>query len=94
MDKWTIYILKCADNTLYTGITTDINRRLLEHNQLNGAAARYTRSRQPVTLVYTETSEDRSQASRREVQIKKMRRSEKLALIASTKPNLAENTDS
>lgn len=94
MSEWTVYILQCADNTLYTGITTDVERRLLEHNQRDGAAARYTRSRQPVTLVYTEVSENRSLASRREARIKKMSRTEKLGLISTSSSNQIDNPDS
>ena len=93
MSEWTVYILRCADDTLYTGITTDIERRLLEHNQQHGAAARYTRSRQPVTLAYAEPSENRSQASRREAQIKKMNRTEKLGLISTSNNSWADSAD-
>jgi len=76
-----IYILQCADETLYTGITTDLTRRVHEHNHtLKGA--RYTRIRRPVSLVYSEAYPDRSSASKREYAIKKgMSREEKLALI-------------
>ena len=84
MSDWVVYMVRCSDDTLYTGITTNVERRLQEHNQSNGVAARYTRSRQPVTLVYTEASDNRSQASQREAAIKRMSRSEKLSLIAST----------
>jgi putative endonuclease len=94
MPEWTIYILRCADDTLYTGITTDIDRRLQEHNQQDGAAARYTRSRQPVTLAYTEASENRSQASRREAQIKKLSRAEKLSLISTSNFRHPDSADS
>ena len=78
-----VYILKCADDTLYTGIATDIDRRLNEHNS-SEKGAKYTRSRRPVSLVYSEAFPDRSSASRREYQIKKkMSRAEKLSLIGS-----------
>ncbi|UFH60229.1 GIY-YIG nuclease family protein [Sulfurovum mangrovi] len=78
-----VYILKCADDTLYTGIATDIDRRLNEHNS-SEKGAKYTRSRRPVSLVYSETFPDRSSASRREYEIKKkMSRAEKLSLIGS-----------
>ena len=75
-----IYIVQCSDNTLYTGITTDIKRRIDEHNN-SQKGAKYTKLRRPVTLVYTETAEDRSQASKREYAVKKLSRREKLELI-------------
>jgi len=77
---WKVYIVKCSDGTYYTGITTDINRRLLEHNY-SFKAAKYTRSRRPVRLVYEEDSQNRSTASKRECQIKKMKRKDKKTLI-------------
>lgn len=78
--NWKVYILHCADNTLYTGITTDIDRRIHEHN--NGVkGARYTRSRRPVTLAYQEPYASRADASRREYSIKQLHRTEKLELI-------------
>lgn len=73
------YILKCSDNTLYTGWTTAIERRVNEHN--NGTASKYTRARLPVELVYFETFETRSQAMKREYAIKTLTREEKLELI-------------
>ena len=75
-----IYILKCSDDTLYTGITTDIERRVDEHNN-SVKGAKYTKLRRPVELVYSEKSEDRSSASKREYVIKKLTRKEKLELI-------------
>ena len=75
-----IYILKCSDDTLYTGITTDIKRRVDEHNN-SVKGAKYTKLRRPVALVYSEESEDRSSASKREYAIKKLTRKEKLELI-------------
>lgn len=75
-----LYILKCADKTLYTGITTDLKRRIIEHNG-SKLGARYTSSRRPVHLVYTKKFIDRSMASKEESRIKKMKRSEKLELI-------------
>ena len=77
--SWYVYILKCADNTLYTGITTDCERRIKQHN--NGKGAKYTRVRTPVTIVYQEPSESRSSATKREIAIKKLPRKQKLALI-------------
>ena len=80
LNHWFVYILRCADNTLYTGVTTDIVRRLAEHNAAGTPAARYTRSRLPVILVYQEAAATRSAAARREAAIKKMGRARKLAL--------------
>lgn len=80
MKLWYVYIVECIDNTLYTGITTDIDRRISEHNSI-GLGAKYTRSRQPVELVYLEFCESRSIASKREYAIKKLKRIEKLSLI-------------
>ena len=74
------YIVRCADDTLYTGVTTDIGRRVEEHNVGNGA--RYTASRRPVQLVWTEAHPDRSAAQRREAQIKRWSRTRKEDLFA------------
>ena len=76
-----VYIVECADRTLYTGWTTDIKRRLAAHNA--GKGAKYTRSRTPVRLVYAEAQPNPSAAMRREVEIKRLRRSQKLQLIAA-----------
>ena len=76
-------MLQCADNSLYTGITTDVERRVMEHNTDNKKAARYTRVRRPVTLVYQEACEDRAHASTREYQLKKLARIEKLKLAST-----------
>jgi putative endonuclease len=81
-DSWFVYLLRCADGTLYTGITTDVVRRVAEHNGEGGLGARYTRSRRPVTLVYVEPAESRATAARREAAIKQMDRAGKLALSA------------
>jgi putative endonuclease len=77
--SWFCYILRCADETLYCGITNDLAKRLAAHNA--GTAAKYTRVRTPVEFVYSETCEDRSAASKREMAIKKLTRVKKLALI-------------
>ena len=78
-----VYILKCADETLYTGIATELERRIEEHNG-SDKGAKYTRVRRPVRLVYSEKYPDRSSASKREYVIKKkMSRAEKLKLIES-----------
>jgi len=77
-----VYIVKCADNTLYTGIATHLDRRIEEHNS-SEKGAKYTRARRPVELVYSEEYPDRSAASKREYEIKKkMTRENKLDLIA------------
>ena len=81
MLDWKVYILRCSDNSLYTGITRDLNRRLGEHNNNDRLAAAYTRARRPVTLVYHEFHTDRSSASKREAAIKKMTKIEKENLI-------------
>lgn len=78
---WYVYILKCADDTLYTGITTDTDRRLNEHNQAK-IGAKYTKVRRPVTLVYTEICHSRMEAAKREACIKKLSRQEKMILVA------------
>ena len=81
---WWVYMLRCADGTLYTGITTDVERRVAEHNGAGGPGARYTRSRRPVVLVYAEASADRAAATRREAAIKQLDRTRKQALCAGT----------
>lgn len=75
-----VYILRCNDGTLYTGITTDVARRVKEHNE-SQKGAKYTKLRRPVELVYQESQENRSTASKREYIIKKLKREEKLRLI-------------
>ncbi len=79
--QWSVYILRCADNSLYTGVTTDINRRLDQHNGIIKNGAKYTRNRQPVELVYQEDSSSRSEACKREYVIKCLNKSEKELLI-------------
>jgi len=76
---WCVYVLRCADGSLYTGATNDLQRRLRQHNDGSGAA--YTRSRLPVSLLWHEPAEDRPAALRRELQIKRLPRSAKLLLI-------------
>jgi len=77
--KWYVYILRCVDDTLYTGITNNIDRRLKAHNA--GTASKYTRSRRPVTMIYQEEAETKGDALRRELAIKTMTRSQKQSLI-------------
>lgn len=80
MTIWTVYVARCRDGSLYTGITTDPDRRLAEHNAGSGSA--YTRSRVPVSMVYSERADDRSLAQQRERAIKRLTRSQKEALVA------------
>ena len=98
--KWFLYILKCKDNTFYTGITTDLERRLTQHN--DGSASRYTRSRKPVKIVYSETCDDHSTALKREWAVKKLSREKKEVLVkrrkrktvAAPKKNKSKTLDS
>lgn len=80
MAAYYVYILRCADGTLYTGITDDVERRVAVHN--SGKGAKYTRGRGPVEPVYRERCPDKPTALRREAAIKRLRRAEKLGLIA------------
>ncbi|NLN62570.1 MAG: GIY-YIG nuclease family protein [Myxococcales bacterium] len=81
---WTTYIVRCADDTLYTGIAKDLHARLKAHNR--GKGAKYTAQRRPVHLCYLEYAPDRSAASKREHAIKQMTRAEKMRLIHSAQP--------
>lgn len=76
---WVCYLLRCADDTLYCGITNDMDKRIRAHN--SGKASRYTRTRLPVELVFAVNCADRAAASRREMEIKSLVREKKLALI-------------
>ena len=80
MNPWYVYILRCFDGTLYTGITNDLEKRVKAHAE--GSGARYTRSRRPVEVVYWEPAESRSAATLREAEIKRLPRKHKLAMIA------------
>jgi predicted GIY-YIG superfamily endonuclease len=80
---WYVYMVRCSDGSLYTGITNDLEKRLRAHNSAKDGA-RYTRSRRPVTLVYAEEAGSKSSASRLEYQIKRLSRSKKKRLITST----------
>ena len=82
-DKWFVYMVRCADGSLYTGITTDVNRRRQQHN--DGTASRYTRSRRPTKLVWHQAHPNRSSALKREAAIKSMTRQEKVAMIRMRK---------
>lgn len=78
-----VYVLRCADDTLYTGYTTDVKRRLAEHNgEANTAGAKYTRARRPVKLVFKKAFRSRSKATSFEAQFKQLTRTEKLKLIS------------
>mgnify|MGYP001812050087 CR=1 FL=1 len=79
-DAWCIYILLCADGSLYTGVAKDLQRRLLQHNGVYAGGPKYTRGRRPVQLLWSDTASDRSAAQRREAAIKKLSRGEKLQL--------------
>ncbi len=79
------YLLRCADGTLYCGWTNDLEKRVAAHNA--GAGAKYTKSRRPVELAYCETFATKQEAMRREAEIKRLTRQEKLALIASERKN-------
>jgi putative endonuclease len=81
--SYTLYIVCCADGTLYTGIATDVARRVLQHNGEKGRGARYTATRRPVRLVYQAPFPTRSAASTEEARIKKLTRIEKQKLIES-----------
>ena len=76
---WQVYIIECKDSKLYTGITNNLNRRLSEHN--SGRGGRFTKFRRPVKLVYHQEVSNKSEALKREIEIKKLARSEKLSLV-------------
>jgi len=80
---WFVYYLRCADESLYAGVTTDLTRRLIEHNTCNKLGAKYTRVRRPVCLVYAEHQENRQSASKREYQLKKLSKAKKEALVST-----------
>ncbi len=86
-EPWFVYILRCADGSFYTGVTTDIDRRRRQHNA--GTAARYTRSRRPIRVVYRETAASHSAALRREAAIKSLTRPQKIRLIRTKKQDAA-----
>jgi putative endonuclease len=83
--NWQIYIILCSDNSLYTGITTDIERRLRQH--ADGRGAKYFRGRRPTRLLYLESGHTRSSAARRELAIKRMKRAAKF-LLADSRPTI------
>ncbi|VAW51358.1 hypothetical protein MNBD_GAMMA06-945 [hydrothermal vent metagenome] len=79
--SWFVYVLRCADNSLYTGITLNIDKRLDEHNGIEKNGAKYTHSRRPVELAYLEATTSRSSACKREHAIKNLKKSEKEILV-------------
>lgn len=79
--SYTVYVVQCADGSLYTGITTDIDRRIREHNGIEPGGAKYTQARRPVTLVYATGAPDRAAATQEEYRIKRLSRQEKLRLV-------------
>ncbi|MCJ8339504.1 MAG: GIY-YIG nuclease family protein [Pseudomonadales bacterium] len=79
--QWFVYLARCADSSLYAGVTTDCQRREREHNGQGKAGARYTKTRRPVQIVWSEPHPDRSSACKREAAIKKISRRDKLGLI-------------
>ncbi len=85
---WYVYFLRCSDNSVYAGITTDITRRLSEHNHSNTLGAKYTRVRRPVKLAFYEPHENRSIASKREYQLKQMTKKQKEQLISTFVSNI------
>lgn len=91
MKQWFVYMVRCADNSLYTGIATDVTRRVAEHNSTGYLAAKYTRVRQPVALVYSELQDSRSEALKREYQIKRLSKKEKEGLIRIQPGDLGED---
>lgn len=80
--QWFVYVVECSDGSLYTGITTNLKRRISEHNS-SKKGAKYTKSRQPVELIYFETASNRSEATMREINIKKLSKKNKIQLINS-----------
>lgn len=88
--RWWVYLLRCADGTLYTGISTNPDRRLTQHNA--GTASRYTRARLPVRMIWREAQNGHGDALRREMAIKKLSRTEKEKLVSPSKPRKRRNS--
>ena len=82
---WFVYIVRCSDNSLYTGVAVDVEARIIQHNK--GKGAKYTRSRCPVELVYTENLSEKGDALRREIEIKKLSAQQKRKLVAGKQIN-------
>lgn len=85
--SWYVYMLRCCDNTLYSGITTDLERRVIEHNTDNKKGAKYTKARRPVELVYKKRCKDRSAAASAEAALRKLTKAEK-EILTTTKMNV------
>lgn len=83
MSDWQVYLLRCADGSLYCGVTTDLERRLAQHNGLRQGGARYTRTRRPVSLVASVVCEDKSSALRLEYRVKHYPRQDKLQALTT-----------
>lgn len=83
MSDWHVYMLRCADGSLYTGVATDLDRRVKQHNGELVGGARYTRGRRPVELVWSESCTDRAEAQQREAALKALSREDKLRLLAA-----------
>jgi putative endonuclease len=81
-EPWCVYLLQCADGSLYTGVTVNLQRRLAQHNGTRGGGPCYTRGRRPVQLLWCEEALDRSVAQRREAAVKRLSRPAKLALLS------------
>ena len=82
---WYVYMIRCSDTTLYTGVTTDVERRFLEHKEGGRKGSKYARARIPLKVVYVESCESRSEAQKREHALKKLAKSEKESLIKGKK---------
>lgn len=80
---WYVYVVVCCDNSFYCGITTNLERRLKQHNGEIKGGAKYTRGRRPVNLVYFEKCNDRSDATKKEIKFKKLKRKEKLKKLSA-----------
>jgi putative endonuclease len=85
MSPWSLYIIRCRDGELYTGVTTDVNRRFVEHQGGGPRAAKYLKGKAPLQLVYQELVGSRSEALKREIQVKKLSRQQKLALLNASR---------
>ncbi|MDZ7924726.1 MAG: GIY-YIG nuclease family protein [Marinagarivorans sp.] len=81
LQHWHVYMLRCSDNSLYTGVTLNVGKRLIEHNTCNKKGAKYTRCRRPVVLAYIDSHLSKSQAYQREYQLKQLAKSHKEALV-------------
>lgn len=88
---WKLYMLRCCDGSLYTGITTDVNARLEAHS--TGHGAKYTRGRAPLTVAYTEVCGDHSSALKREIAVKKLTKEQKEALVAAYRSQIRRETE-